>query len=107
MGNSLFPHFSKLVQAGKTYLQPDLARGLLQYRADHLDRPLERLSAREYEVLVRWAKGKTQKHIAESISLSIKTVYNLKSAACEKLDVRTREQVAQFLMANANVRRHS
>lgn len=75
----------KTVHAGHTYLQPELALGLLRYRADASVRRLELLSAREYEVLVLLARNKTYEDIVEMTHLSIRSVYNLRMAAFKKL----------------------
>ncbi len=79
----------RMVGAGKTYLQPDLALGLLDYRIqpEKLQSSFEKLSAREYEILNLLAKNKTYDEIVSVMHVSIKTIYNLKMSAFKKLSI--------------------
>lgn len=89
----------RMVGAGKTYLQPDLALGLLEYRTqpDKLQSPFAKLSAREYEILNLLAKNKTYEEIVSIMHVSIKTVYNLKMSAFKKLSISSREQLCEIM----------
>lgn len=87
------PDAIKTVLTGKTYLQPDLALELLQYRSCSPLPRLEKLSAREYEVLIMLTKGKTYDEIASSMPISIKTIYNIKTRAFKKLAIETYAQL--------------
>ena len=87
------PDAIKTVLTGKTYLQPDLAVELLRYRTCSKLPRLEKLSAREYEVLVMLAKDKTYDEIASLMPISIKTIYNIKTRAFKKLAIETHAQL--------------
>lgn len=94
----------RVVAQGGTYIEPNLAGPLLQRtfspavtgRRAH---QREVLSAREEEVLQGIAWGRSNKEIAASLSLSIKTVESYKSAAVEKLHLRTRSDIVRYAVA--------
>ena len=84
------PDAIKTVYSGRTFLQPDLARELLQHRSIWL---LEKLSSKEYDVVMLLVKNKTYEEISELMHLSIKTIYNLKMSAFRKMEVQTLTQL--------------
>jgi DNA-binding NarL/FixJ family response regulator len=88
----------KTIHVGRTYLQPELALGLLRYRSDRLILRLDHLSAREYEVLVLLARGKIYEEVAELMHLSIKTIYNLKMAAFKKLALSSQDNWRSWVL---------
>lgn len=87
----------KTVVAGKTYLQPDIALDLLNYRLMNSVYVIENLNNKEYEILIMLARGKTYETIAETLHISLRTVYNLRSSGCKKLGVKTREELVIIL----------
>jgi DNA-binding CsgD family transcriptional regulator len=64
--------------------------------APQLPAPLNRLTAREAEVLAELARGCTNKQIAKVLSMSPKTVGNHVSAIFAKLGCTTRTEAAQL-----------
>jgi len=60
--------------------------------------PLDGLSKREREVFERLALGETQREIAESLGLSVKTVETYKARIGEKLGVRTRADLVRLAL---------
>ena len=72
----------RLVAARKLFLEPALAQQLAMAQISKPGNPLEALSAREFEVFVMLAKGKSVAKIAEVLFLSPRTVgthlYNIK-----------------------------
>lgn len=83
----------RLVQNGRTYLQPDLGLELVRFQACHLSSAASVLTDREYQVLTMTLRGKTQEEIAALIHLSTRTVSNLKSKGMKKLGVQTLEEL--------------
>lgn len=90
------PDAIKIVCSGKTYLQPDLALGLLQYQAGAALPSLEKLSGREYEVLLMLAREKTYEEIADLLHISVKTIYNIKMRAFKKLSLKTHVELVKL-----------
>src|SRR5699024_723947 len=76
------------VVAGKQYIQPRIAK-LLNISSKSVDKELEkinRLTKREYEVLILIAEGLNNKDIAFRIFISEKTVKNHVSSILKKLE---------------------
>ena len=59
---------------------------------------LTMLSAREREVFERLAHGETQRQIAETLGLSVKTVETYRARIGEKLGLRTRADLVRFAL---------
>jgi DNA-binding NarL/FixJ family response regulator len=77
---------------GKTYLSPDIAEKIVNGYLDggvdlHTTTPWESLTAREREVLKLIAEGYANKHIAEQLCVSIKTVEKHRANLMRKLDL--------------------
>lgn len=70
------------VAAGKLFLEPALAQEIVVEQVGSPGNPLEALSAREFEVFVMLARGRSVAEIAEVLFLSPRTVgthlYNIK-----------------------------
>lgn len=70
------------VAAGKLFLEPTLAQEIVIEQVSRPGNPLEALSAREFEVFLMLARGKSVAEIAEVLFLSPRTVgthlYNIK-----------------------------
>lgn len=88
------------VASGGTYVDPSLTETLV---AGYLDAgraadPPEHdaLSDREREVLVRIARGFSNKEIAAELSLSVKTVETYKARMAEKIGLRTRVDIVRY-----------
>lgn len=94
----------KLVSRGNTYLSSDLAEQLdlsdLIYEAKRPDQtsPLDRLTARELEVLQLLAEGNTGRAIAEKLVISPKTVEGHKTRLMAKLGARNRTDLLRFAL---------
>jgi DNA-binding NarL/FixJ family response regulator len=80
----------RAVHAGHVLLHPDVAELL----AGDRPRASARLTAREHEVLVQIARGRSNREIARALSLSEKTVKTHVSAVLTKLGVQDRTQAA-------------
>jgi DNA-binding NarL/FixJ family response regulator len=89
----------RTVAKGETYIDPALAATLVEgfldsQRSQHPTS--EALSEREREVLVRIAKGFSNKEIAAELALSVKTVETYKARMAEKLGLRSRVEIVKF-----------
>ena len=62
--------------------------------------PLDSLSTRELQVLRRLALGHTNREIAESYHISIKTVDTYRSRLLKKLNLRNNAELSRFAMQN-------
>jgi DNA-binding CsgD family transcriptional regulator len=60
------------------------------------ERPEQPLSAREREVLEKIARGVTQREIAESLGLSVKTVETYRARIAEKLGLESRAEIVDY-----------
>ena len=86
---------------GRKYITAGVAERL----ADGIDgkaaRPLhEQLSEREFQVFLRLAKGETIGHMAESLSLSVKTVSTYRTRVMEKMGLASNSDLTYYAMTN-------
>jgi DNA-binding NarL/FixJ family response regulator len=70
-----------------------------QLQQDDADQPLHaRLSAREFQVLGLIAQGKTVTHIAEELSLSVKSVSTYRARIVEKLHLKSTADLTRYAL---------
>ena len=87
---------TQLLQGGK-YFGPDVMQGVvLSLHPDGPDRPHERLSDREYQVLRMIGHGKTVSEIASELTLSVKTVSTYRTRVLEKMGMRTNAELTRY-----------
>jgi DNA-binding NarL/FixJ family response regulator len=78
----------RVVDSGRRYLSKSLADSLLEILASETpDDPVQRLSARERQVLQLIAEGASVVAISELLSLSRKTVETYRSRMMDKLEI--------------------
>jgi DNA-binding NarL/FixJ family response regulator len=87
---------SKLTRGGKYFGAEVLERVALALHPDREDRPHERLSDREYQVLRMIGSGKTVSEIATELSLSVKTVSTYRARVLEKMKMRTNAELTYY-----------
>ncbi len=86
----------KVAQGGK-YVSPSLAERLASDLDADAERPIhERLSDREYQVILMLAAGKTVKEIAAELSLSVKTISTNRTRALNKMEMKNNAQIARY-----------
>lgn len=76
---------------GKTYLSPSISKTLIDEYLDNSAKarsPLERLTPRQREILQMVAEGKTTRMIAETLSVSVKTVETHRAQLMDRLEIR-------------------
>jgi DNA-binding NarL/FixJ family response regulator len=86
----------RAVHSGGRYLSPRVADAVIDDYADGREDPLERLSAREREVLQLVAEGRTGAEIATRLALSQKTVETYRARLVEKLGIRDVAGLVKF-----------
>lgn len=93
----------RAVMRGEIYVHPALTRALLDDLLPASARPTDpwaALSEREREVLILVARGHTSAEIAERLALSPKTVETYRLRGMEKLELRSRAALVQFVLAH-------
>lgn len=89
------------VMAGGKYISPALAETLafnLDETTHHLRH--EALSDREFQVMQLMAGGRTPAEIAETLSLSAKTVSTYRTRLLEKMDFKTNADIIRYAIEN-------
>lgn len=91
----------KRVLAGRKYVTPSLADGMASRLADgHEGLPHEKLSDREYQVMVMLASGKAVSGIAEDLSRSVKTITTHRGHILKKMKMKTNADLTRYAMEN-------
>ncbi|MCU1347739.1 MAG: response regulator with a DNA-binding domain [Acidobacteria bacterium] len=89
------------VALGRTYVSEAVAEQLASGLARHQDlSPHERLSAREFEVFLQLAAGRSATEIAELLGISIKTVSTYRARIVEKTGLRTTADLVAYAIRN-------
>jgi two-component system invasion response regulator UvrY len=87
---------------GRRYITPAVAELLAdQLGGGKHDGPLhEQLSEREFQVFLRLSKGETIGAIAESLSLSVKTVSTYRTRVMEKMKLESNSDLTYYALKN-------
>jgi len=89
----------KQVLAGRMYVTPSLGEHIATSLSVNPDRPGQRtLSERELAVLVLIARGRSVKQIAESLTLSTKTVNTYRARLQDKLQLKTTAELTRYAL---------
>lgn len=90
----------RAVASGGTYIDPSMAGSLVEGYLDGQDVAAPPsgvpLSERERDVLMRIARGFSNKEIAGELGLSVKTVETYKGRMAEKLGLRSRVEIVRY-----------
>lgn len=76
---------------GKTYLSPQISQTLVKEYVENSNTarsPLERLTARQREILQLVAEGYTTRQIAEMLNVSVKTIETHRAQLMDRLEIR-------------------
>ena len=89
----------RTVVRGRKYITAGVAERLAEGLGG--DQPLhEQLSERELQVFLRLAKGETVGHMAESMSLSVKTVSTYRTRVMEKMHMESNSDLTYYALKN-------
>lgn len=94
---------NRLIRGGKYFGPQVLEHVVLGMHPDRGERPHERLSNREYEVLRMIGSGKTVSEIAAVLRLSVKTVSTYRARVLEKMDMRTNAELTHYVVKHGLV----
>lgn len=87
------------IAAGAIYIDAELAQNLVVQHSREGGSPLAALSTREMQILCMFAEGKTVEVIAESLSLSSKTISNYLTQIKEKLQVGSHAELVRLAIS--------
>jgi DNA-binding NarL/FixJ family response regulator len=90
----------RAVARGEAYLSPSIADAVLTDYRKHVTDPIDLLTSREREVLQMIAEGKTNKEIANILSLSVYTVEAHRGKIMEKLNLHNTGDIVRFALRN-------
>ncbi len=94
----------RLVASGKKYISPEVAQELAsEVSGEHDGLPHETLSNREYQTLCMIASGKAVSVIANSLSLSVKTVSMYRSRLLEKMQLKNNAELTHYAIKHGLV----
>ena len=89
------------VSVGGKYISPSLGDKLVVRLGTETENPLhEKLSDREYQVILMIASGKTVKEIADELSLSVKTISTNRSRALRKMKMKNNAELTYYVIKN-------
>lgn len=87
------------VVSGRKYVSATLAEKLVEaLEGGDSGSPHEKLSDREYQLMVHIARGKTVSEIAEELSLSVKTVSTYRARLLQKMNLRNNAEVMRYAL---------
>ena len=84
------------VISGRTYFSDRTMENRAGTVPQNDERPHERLSDREYEVLRMIGDGKTVSEIAKALTLSVKTVSTYRTRIMQKMGMRTNAEIVRY-----------
>ncbi len=91
----------RTVYRGRKYITAGVAERLADGFADGIEKQShERLSEREFQVFLRLAKGETIGHMADSMSLSVKTVSTYRTRVMEKMTLESNSDLTYYALKN-------
>jgi two-component system invasion response regulator UvrY len=85
------------VNRGERVIPTEVEAALGRKRSDH---PAQILSTREFQVMEYLAAGKTNREIAEMLSISVKTVDTHRGHVLKKLRLRNNSDITRFAIQN-------
>ena len=91
----------RTVFRGRKYITPAVAELLADGLSGNPDKAAhEQLSEREFQVFLRLAKGETIGHMADSMSLSVKTVSTYRTRVMEKMKLASNSDLTYYALKN-------
>ena len=91
----------RTIALGRRHITPAVAELLAQQLGRKAESPLhEQLSEREVQVFLKLAKGESAGDVAESLSLSVKTVSTYRTRLMEKMGLATNSDLTYYALKN-------
>ncbi len=90
----------RTVSQGRKYITASLAQKLASTFDDITQPPHQKLSDREYQVLIEISKGKTIGDIAENLNLSVNTISTYRSRILEKMGLKNNAEIIHYAIQN-------
>ncbi len=91
----------RTVFRGRKYISVGMAERLAEGLVAGGDKPLhEQLSERELQVFLRLAQGQTIGHLADDLSLSVKTVSTYRSRVLDKMGLASNSDLTYYALKN-------
>ncbi|OHC65572.1 MAG: DNA-binding response regulator [Rhodocyclales bacterium GWA2_65_19] len=85
------------VASGKKYLSPAVAQQLAEAISENTEKsPHERITDREYQVLVLISTGNTLTQVAEKLSLGVATVSTYRARLLEKMGLKSTAELIRY-----------
>lgn len=91
------------VSRGQVYLSPGVASSVVEAYRTRSERPKERLSLRERQVLQLIAEGKSTKEVASMLGISVKTAESHRSRLMQKLDIHETASLVRYAIRRGMV----
>ncbi|MFD0936746.1 response regulator [Methylobacterium trifolii] len=102
-GTATFLEAIEAVRAGRGYLQHRLATDVAMLNAGGRHAPLARLSARELQILSLLSRGRSYAAIADTLSVSYRTVINANSSMRRKLGAGSQAELIQIAVSQGGM----
>jgi len=97
-------HAIDAVASGEAFFSPDVARLVLnRYVNDAGQPPLGKLTAREREVLILIAEGRSNKEIADQLKLGVRTVETHREHVMRRLNIHSVAGLTKFAIVHGLV----
>jgi DNA-binding NarL/FixJ family response regulator len=87
------------VSRGGQYVSPSLAENLAIYLKESSEKkPHEKLSNREFQIMMHLGKGKSVQQIADEMSLSVTTISTYRKRVLEKMNMTNNAEIIYYLI---------
>jgi len=91
----------RTVVLGRRYVTSNMADRLAASLSEPIEKSAhEQLSEREFQVFLRLAKGETITHIAQGMSLSVKTISTYRTRVTEKMGLQSNSDLTYYALTN-------
>jgi len=90
----------KKIASGGKYISPALAEKIAFNKDDGNKLSHEKLSEREFQILLLLSKGKSVKEIAEELFISDKTVSTYRARILEKMEMKHNAELTRYSLIN-------
>ncbi|MGB2591747.1 MAG: response regulator transcription factor [Candidatus Acidiferrum sp.] len=93
----------KQVSRGQVYLSPGVSGAVMEAFRNKTERPKDRLTTRERQVLQLIAEGKSTKDVASLLNISVKTAESHRTRLMQKLDIHETATLVRYAIRHGVV----